>query len=129
LVVAFFRAKTTGHRDRLISASIACTPLLLPYFMDYDLLLLAVPAVLFASERVQDASPNRADRRITMAWVALYAWAYLNPGLSGLLHVSLTVPLLTAVSWGLLNRCWNPAWSLHTEPLPMPAREPTSLAA
>jgi hypothetical protein len=35
---------------RLISATIVSMPLLMPYYMDYDLLLLAVPAVLFAEE-------------------------------------------------------------------------------
>jgi hypothetical protein len=128
LAVAFFRQRKANHRDRLIAASIACTPLLLPYFMDYDLLLLAVPAVLFAGDVAQDPGTPRADRRTIRAWVALYAWAYLNPGLSGLLHVSPTVPLLTAVAWGLTSRCGKPMAVSNTEPLTMPRREPTSLA-
>jgi hypothetical protein len=129
LAVTFFRQRRTPNRDRLISASIAATPLLLPYFMDYDLLLLAVPAVLFGSEMAQAPSAPRADRRTTMAWVALYAWAYLHPGLSGLLHVSPTVPLLTAVAWGLMSRCGRAPAQSSTEPLMMPVREPTPLAA
>ena len=94
-------------RDRLIAASVACTPLLIPYFMDYDLLLLSVPAVLFASDvaRRGGRDPTAADRWTLRAWVALYGWAYLNPGLSGVLGVSLTVPLLAAVSYGLASRC------------------------
>jgi hypothetical protein len=35
---------------RLIAATIISMPLLMPYYMDYDLLLLAVPAALFAGE-------------------------------------------------------------------------------
>jgi hypothetical protein len=35
---------------RLIAATIVSMPLLMPYYMDYDLLLLAVPAVLFAGD-------------------------------------------------------------------------------
>jgi hypothetical protein len=128
LAVATFRTRRTGQRDRLISASIAATPLLLPYFMDYDLLLLAVPAVLFAKDLAQDPDPSRADRRTTRAGVALYAWAYLNPGLSGLLHLSPAVPLLTAVAWGLMHRCGKPTASSKTEPLTMPARDQTPLA-
>jgi hypothetical protein len=123
LAVACFRARRSSHRDRLISASIAATPLLLPYFMDYVLLLLAVPAVLFAGDMARDPRPTRADRRTTRAWVALYAWAYLNPGLSGLLHVSPTVPLLTAVAWGLMSRCGNDPAQSNTEPLAMPRHE------
>ena len=37
-------------RDRGIAAAIVCTPLLTPFYFDYDLLLLSVPAVLFAAE-------------------------------------------------------------------------------
>jgi hypothetical protein len=40
------------RRDRLIAATICCTPLLVPFYFDYDLLLLAVPAVLLAAERL-----------------------------------------------------------------------------
>lgn len=115
LAVAWWRSRRTlrenlnrdDTRDRVISASVACTPLLIPYFMDYDLLLMSVPAVLFGSDLArQDATRwSRADRRTLRAWVALYAWAYLNPGLSGVLGVSLTVPLLAAVGVGLAVRC------------------------
>ena len=128
LATATFSARKMGQRDRLIAASIAATPLLLPYFMDYDLLLLAVPTVLFAKDLAQDPGPTRADRRTIKAWVALYAWAYLNPGLSGLLHVSPTVPLLTAVAWGLMGRCGRDPAQLNTEPLTMPCHESTPLA-
>lgn len=106
LVMAFLRSRGSARAgsDRLIAASIACTPLLIPYFMDYDLLLLAVPAALFAADVIRGGLTTRVDRWSLRAWVALYAWAYLNPGLSGLLHVSLTVPLLAAVAGGLILR-------------------------
>jgi hypothetical protein len=106
LAVAFFKARrASARRDRIIGAAIAATPLLIPYFMDYDLLLLAVPAVLFASEVIRRQTMSRADGWLLRGWVALYLWAYLNPGLSGMLHVSLTVPLLAAVVVGLIVRC------------------------
>ena len=38
-------------RDRIISITILSMPLLMPFYFDYDLLLLAVPAVLAARER------------------------------------------------------------------------------
>ena len=38
------------RRDRLIAAAIAATPLLMPFYFDYDQLLLAIPAVLLAAE-------------------------------------------------------------------------------
>ena len=91
-------------RDRLIAAAAACTPLLLPYFMDYDLLLLSVPAVLFAGD-VMRRGLSRTDRLTTYAWVAVYLWAYLNPGVSGMIRVTLTVPLLAAIAVALAARC------------------------
>lgn len=108
LAVVFFRSRRNRSRDRLITASIACAPLLLPYYLDYDLLLLVVPAVLFAGDAIRTGNLSRAERWTLRAWVALYVWAYLNPGLSGILRVSLTVPLLACVSGGLLARCLRP---------------------
>jgi len=43
-------AKNLPRLRRLIAATIISMPLLMPYYMDYDVLLLAVPAVLFAQE-------------------------------------------------------------------------------
>ena len=40
-------------RDRLIGATITAMPLLMPFYFDYDLLLLAVPATLYAAERIR----------------------------------------------------------------------------
>jgi hypothetical protein len=45
-------------RDRIISITILTMPLLMPFYFDYDLLLLAVPAVL-AGARGDRARPDR----------------------------------------------------------------------
>ena len=128
IAVAFFRARRTGgRRDRLIGAAVASTPLLIPYFMDYDLLLLAVPAVLFANDVIRRGSMSRADTWLLRGWVALYLWAYLNPGLSGLLHVSLTVPLLALVAGGLIVRCGEA--KAQAEEVLEPIEPPRALAA
>src|SRR5205085_3001177 len=105
LAVAFVRARRSGEHDRLIAATIACTPLLIPYCMDYDLLLLAVPAVLFANEVIVRGKMSRADQWALRGWVALGSWCYLNPGLSPVLRVSLTVPLLALVAASLFAGC------------------------
>ena len=136
LIFALLRSRRALHPDRLIAATIAATPLLLPYFMDYDLLLLAVPAVLMAREVLLEggaATLTRADRWTTRAWVALYLWTYLNPGLSGTLRVSLTVPLLACVAAGLIARCGRreqPVARSEAEP-PAPPQDarPLPLAA
>jgi hypothetical protein len=112
------------RRDRIIAASIACTPLLIPYFMDYDLLLLVVPAVLYAADLMCHGGSARADRWTVRAWIALYAWAYLNPGLSGMLRVSLTVPLIAAVATGLILRCLRPTVAFADAPAESPQLGP-----
>jgi hypothetical protein len=130
LAAVFVRVRrANGSRDRLIAASIACTPLLIPYFMDYDLLLLAVPAVLFAADVVRSGTLCASDRWTLRAWVALYAWAYVNPGLSGLLHASLTAPLLGAVATGLLLRCQRAGAAVDSAPMRIVPAEQPPLAA
>jgi len=94
--------------DRLIAATIAASPLLIPYYLDYDLLLLSVPAVLFASEVMNRETWHWADRWTLRAWVGLYLWSYANPGVSGMMRLSLTVPLLAAVTAGLIARALRP---------------------
>lgn len=63
LLVAALRSRIAGddaaRRDRLIAAAVAAMPLVMPFYFDYDLLLLAVPAVLYAAERVRSAGMAR----------------------------------------------------------------------
>ena len=126
-----------ANRDRVIAATIATMPLLMPFYFDYDLMLLAVPAVLFANEFVPgwQASSNqkhgrdahatemRLDRCLIRAWIALYLWMLINPGLASQTHVNLTVPLLTAVATMLMRRAMRGnrfvrAGDIHTEQIP-----------
>jgi hypothetical protein len=125
------------NRDRVIAATIVTMPLLMPFYFDYDLMLLAVPAVLLASEIMgrsvnpfsrlaceprpdaplaggalghcsQASRLNGGDRWGVRAWVALYAWMLINPGLAARTHVNLTVPLLTLVAVLSISRCLRP---------------------
>ena len=96
-----------ASRDRLIAAAVAATPLLMPFYFDYDLLLLAVPAVLFAADlmRRDPAAPlPRADRGLLAAWPALYGWMLLNPDVAERTRVNLAAPLLAAVCSLLIAR-------------------------
>ncbi len=107
--------------DPVIAATIATMPLLMPFYFDYDLMLLAVPAVLLAGEKLgrmrqiqshlipcdcardilQCAYP--ADRWLVRIWAAMYLWMGINPGMTGFTRVNLTVPMLCMVA-GLLSR-------------------------
>ena len=75
--------------ESFMIVALTAMPLLLPYFLDYDLLLLAVPAVLYARRCL--TTPPRLG--IAM-WTALYVCLLVNPGLGRLTHLNLAVPLL-----------------------------------
>jgi hypothetical protein len=87
--------------DRLIAAAVTATPLVMPFYFDYDLLLLAVPAVLFAGEMLA-ASPGKmpapSDRWLVRSWVLLFVILLINTPLSRLLGMGVIAPPLALVA-------------------------------
>jgi hypothetical protein len=102
LALMLLRKLRSGQRDRLIIATIVTMPLLMPFYFDYDLMLLAIPAVLFAAGRLR-ASNGDADCWTLRLWITLYLWMLINPGLAASTHINLTVPLLTTLAILLLT--------------------------
>lgn len=98
--------QTSMRRDRLIIATIVSTPLLMPFYFDYDLLLLTVPAVLFASHFVdqQHRALSTSDRWILANWIALYVWQMVNDEVAGKFHVNVSVLLVASLAWMLITR-------------------------
>lgn len=99
-------------RDRLIAATICAAPLLMPFYFDYDLLLLTIPAVLLAAEllaRPVDHAVPSADKWMLRLWVVLYAWLLINPGMSNLTRVNGGVILLGAIALLMIHRATRPA--------------------
>lgn len=95
------RSAQTGA-DALLAATVAAAPLLMPFYFDYDLLLLAVPAALTAAHW----RPGVADRRLLAAWVVLYLWLFINPYVGAATRVNLAVPLLAGIAAsGVLRAC------------------------
>jgi hypothetical protein len=95
------------RRDRLIAAAVASTPLLMPFYFDYDQLLLAVPATLLAADLLRrDRSQPLpwADRWLLRIWPAHFIWLMVNPDVALKTHLNLAVPLLTAVAALLIAR-------------------------
>jgi hypothetical protein len=80
LVIAAWRTRggDRSARRRLIAAAIVATPLIAPYYMDYDLLLLAVGAVLTITEK-PPLSGGLMGKGIAAAWFAVAIALYLNP--------------------------------------------------
>jgi hypothetical protein len=99
----------SAARDRLIVATIVAMPLLMPFYFDYDLLLLAVPAILLAGEISIQPPGSRLDslhRMLVGAWIALYLWLTVNPGLASASGVNVTVVLLSTVcALSILRAC------------------------
>jgi hypothetical protein len=91
--------------DRLIAAAVAAMPLMMPYYMDYDLLLLAVSAVLFAADVCRRGAPmHRLDKWITGVGVTLCPWLFFNAAYAADAGVNFTVLLLAAVAVMLAAR-------------------------
>jgi hypothetical protein len=89
------------RRDRLIAAAITATPLVMPFYFDYDLLLLAVPAVLFAGEMlsiIPGTTPAASDRWLFRSWVLLFVMLLINGPLSHVLGIGLIAPPLALVA-------------------------------
>jgi hypothetical protein len=91
--VAWQAAADPSQTDRLIATAVAAGPLLTPFCYDYDLLILAVPAVLCAAHAMR----HGVDRRLTWAWVALFISLHLSTHLARPLHFALATPALVAV--------------------------------
>jgi hypothetical protein len=97
-------------RDRLIAATIASMPLLMPFYFDYDLLLLSVPAVLLAGEvlsKPPGAKLTHPQKLLTGAWVGLYVWLAVNPQVAAASHLNVTVVLLGMVAGLSIARAAN----------------------
>jgi len=97
------RNRSLSQRDRLIAATIAAMPLLMPFYFDYDLLLLSVGIVVYAVDRQNgvagEPGVNREDAWLLWTWTLVFLimmlWKFaFNP----------VVPLLAAGAVLLIRR-------------------------
>jgi hypothetical protein len=101
-----------GRRfDRLISATIVATPLLMPFYFDYDQLLLAIPAVLFAIEllaaaKARNESLPRFQRPsfVIGLWSVSFGWLMINPDVASLTRFNGAVVLSASLSVIMIGR-------------------------
>ena len=106
LVMRFLRRRHASTADSLIAATIVSNGLLTPYFMDYDLLLLAIPTVLLAGDWARaEFTGTRVDRILLCGWVILFLEMYFNPVLAGNTRFNLAVPLIAVISGVSIYRC------------------------
>jgi hypothetical protein len=122
--------RSGSRRDRLISAAIIAMPLLMPFYFDYDLLLLSVGVVVLAADyqrnAKEQASVNWEDRWL----VGVLATVYIGLEFTMILYKSRIhpiVPLLSFATLLLIRR------GLRARAIPATASQPnpypTALAA
>jgi hypothetical protein len=92
------RPWTQSGADRLIAATIASMPLLMPFYFDYDLTLLAIAAVLCAA----DAMNTSVSPWVLRGWIALYVCTEFSTAIASATRFCPTVPVLFALS-GMLS--------------------------
>jgi len=105
--------------DALITATVLTAPLLMPFYFDYDLLLLAVPAVLAARyARPQDRPA------LLICWSALYLWLFVNPYIGSAFRLNLAVALVACAAAIALRRATEPQNELANDPTVFTTSQP-----
>jgi hypothetical protein len=101
----------------------------MPFYFDYDLLLLSIPAVLLGRNVLERGRrPTRLeDRWVVRCWALLFLATMINAGTARLTHVNLTVPALSAVTFCMLIRAART--HVTSQPQSSPASPPLRLAA
>ncbi len=100
----FRHSLADGALDRFIAASLVCSPLLMPFYFDYDLLLLAVPATLLAADALRLPLPNR---RLPLTLAALYIVAFVAIPIANATNMQPTTVVLTLLATQLVARAMN----------------------
>jgi hypothetical protein len=74
----------------------------MPFYFDYDLLLLAVPAALAATRKLSrdpESEPGERSPALQLIlWSVLYLWLFVNPYVGAATRLNLAVPLLAALA-------------------------------
>jgi hypothetical protein len=121
ITARWVRTASGNHRpaaaQRWLAVAVACVPLVMPYYMDYDLLLLVAAATLFAGAVLHAGELSRADRRLAWAWAGLWAWLLFQPTVAGGWRVNGTVVVIAAIAL-LMTRSVREA-VIGSKPMPV----------
>jgi hypothetical protein len=88
-----------GALDRFIAAALVCSPLLMPFYFDYDLLLLAIPATLIAADALRTPL---VDRRVVLTFAALYIVSFVAIPIANATNMQPTTIVLTLLAGQLV---------------------------
>jgi len=133
--LAVRRTTSPAARDLFIAAVVCAMPLVMPFYFDYDLLLLAIPAVLTArvvltrtvGQTFLSAQTPPSHRALFWSWCALFLYLVVNSTIARVTHVNGTVLLLTAITTLTIRQ--TIAHARAVTPLSTPQAPTTSLAA
>jgi hypothetical protein len=100
----FRPALSEGALDRFIAATLVCSPLLMPFYFDYDLLLLAIPATLIAVEALRT---HALDRRVLLTFSALYIVTFVAIGIANATNMQPTTVVLMLLAGQMVARAWR----------------------
>jgi len=87
--------KRSTTEDKAIAATIVCSPLIMPFYFDYDLLLMAVPVALYTAERLARSRRFRYDGWLTLGWCATAVYMIPQPHVAEATNFNGTALLLT----------------------------------
>jgi len=109
--------------DRLIAAAITAMPLLMPFYFDYDLLLISVAVVLYAVDYQRQSEHGWEDRWLIRTWIVLFVTLEFGTILAGHTRVHPVVPLVAVAAALLIRR------ALRSEPQRITSQLPHYLDA
>jgi hypothetical protein len=133
MIRAVGRNRSSSRRDQLIAATIAAMPLLMPFYFDYDLLLVSVGIVVYAADWQNSGGAvfgeNWEDRWFIRVWTLVFfmLWTLFILVMIWKPMSNLTVPLLAAGAALLIRRGLRPEAARAV--IAAPNLSPAALAA
>jgi len=85
--------KDRSRTDLMIACAIVATPLLVPFYFDYDAALLSVAAVLSASYCLREG----ADARLMWGWIVVFVMVMFSTPMTGYVNFNPSVPALAGL--------------------------------
>jgi hypothetical protein len=105
-------SRGASSTDRLIAAAITAMPLLMPFYFDYDLLLISLAVVVYAADcqrtGSESASANWEDQWLVRTWTCLFVTLEFGTILAGHTRVHPVVPLVSVAAALLIRRALRP---------------------
>ncbi|HQY88266.1 MAG TPA: glycosyltransferase family 87 protein, partial [Tepidisphaeraceae bacterium] len=101
LLVGLWQARSSQSPsrglDRVIVLTILATPLLMPFYFDYDLLLLAVAGVMLAASMRTESISTPFDRTILIVGLTWFVFSFFNVFIAGASQINIGTLMLLSL--------------------------------